>query len=451
MPTLTVGPVIGKVTATTARVLVEVDTEAEVTLTLRSDASAPHRITQRLPADRPQVFSFENLRPAATYDLRVEGAAGSPPARVRTPAVHPERFTHGVVSCNQPQHRDGTDLWQTLYDNFVRPDGLDALFHVGDQVYADGVYEWCYRKYCRSNGGSRALAETCRAAYRDVYRRTWQHPGTRAVLANVPNLMIWDDHEVHDGWSYQPERRADDVPARFVRRQARRVYREYQRQLWDAQPLTDTGGFEHHHHTWGEVGALFVDQRGGRTFHYDPEYPFLGKQQWEDLDAALGPGGTYESVRALVVVTTVPLAFIAAELQPLARRFADDLQDHWSGPEQRRDQTRLIRLLRAWKAQGAREVFVVGGDVHTGGHSRIVLDGEEVCRQLVSSPITHPPMSPLFYCLLQGAFLGQRVLPFNKRFRHGLFRRRRNFGVVQWSLPPGRTPRAQAGLVFAER
>jgi hypothetical protein len=36
--------------------------------------------------------------------------------------------------------------------------------------------------------------------FRAKYRETWRHPSTALVLAHVPNLMIYDDHEVRDNW-----------------------------------------------------------------------------------------------------------------------------------------------------------------------------------------------------------------------------------------------------------
>lgn len=36
--------------------------------------------------------------------------------------------------------------------------------------------------------------------YRELYRETWSHPPTQRVLANVPNLTIYDDHDFVDNW-----------------------------------------------------------------------------------------------------------------------------------------------------------------------------------------------------------------------------------------------------------
>ena len=43
--------------------------------------------------------------------------------------------------------------------------------------------------------------------------------------------MIWDDHEIRDDWGSRDERQ-DPGARRTIGRIARRVYREYQRQLW---------------------------------------------------------------------------------------------------------------------------------------------------------------------------------------------------------------------------
>lgn len=40
---------------------------------------------------------------------------------------------------------------------------------------------------------------------RGEYRRSWTFEPTAFVLANIPNLMILDDHDIRDDWGYCPE------------------------------------------------------------------------------------------------------------------------------------------------------------------------------------------------------------------------------------------------------
>jgi phosphodiesterase/alkaline phosphatase D-like protein len=67
--------------------------------------------------------------------------------------------------------------------------------------------------------------------YREVYRDTWRHPPTAKCLANCPNLMIYDDHEVRDNWGDIAEDWESSCAEFFVARCAWIVSMEYQRQL----------------------------------------------------------------------------------------------------------------------------------------------------------------------------------------------------------------------------
>lgn len=73
--------------------------------------------------------------------------------------------------------------------------------------------------------------ETVCEFYREVYRRTWRHLPTAYCLANCPNLMIYDDHEVRDNWADLAEDWNKESSDFFIAVCAWRVNLEYQRQL----------------------------------------------------------------------------------------------------------------------------------------------------------------------------------------------------------------------------
>jgi hypothetical protein len=70
-------------------------------------------------------------------------------------------------------------------------------------------------------------------AYREVYRDTWRYAPTAKCLANCPNLMIYDDHEVRDNWGDVKEDWDATSADFFVARCAWIVSMEYQRQLYE--------------------------------------------------------------------------------------------------------------------------------------------------------------------------------------------------------------------------
>jgi hypothetical protein len=453
MATMTLGPVIGKVTSRTARVLIEIDTAAEIVCTAEAPGKPKSTSKRKLTANRPAVFELSGLRPDTRYTIGFKGVTSPVPCTVRTYKADPTALNAAVVSCNFTVRRDDTDLWRNMLDQYVQPGHLDLLIHAGDQVYGDKAFEGALYVL---NGKAKATAAQAREIgdlYRQLYRWAWRHPATRAVLASVPNLMIWDDHEIRDDWGSREEDRDPASPAATIGRIARRVYREYQRQLWedgaDADP--PVGQLEDHMHAWGSVGVLFVDQRGARSFEIDPAYPYLGGAQWERVRAALGPGGTFAKVRALVVVTSVPLAYLGETVSTIGQNLVDDLRDHWVYGPHRKEQAEFLRALRRWKQEknGEREVLVVGGDVHIGCHTEIKHEGQLIFRQLVTSPITNKPPSWLAFQGLKGCLEVEQTLGDGYAFEHDRYVRSRNFGIVLARVPAQGQPKIEGSLYAA--
>lgn len=69
---LLIGPIIGLVTDTTARVLLEYDSDVSVTVTVVSTSSGKgSSVTKTLKERRPTIFKFGNLEPFTKYTVKV--------------------------------------------------------------------------------------------------------------------------------------------------------------------------------------------------------------------------------------------------------------------------------------------------------------------------------------------------------------------------------------------
>jgi len=134
-----VGPVIGKVTSTTAIVLLEVSLAGQVTVHLiprnNPDASVGSA-TLQMPKNRPRAFLVENLTPSVTYDVIFEGI-NAKDARKRTGVVktlpsHIERLRVVAVSCDRPERqKEGeTNMWEQLAKQ-IQNDEVDVILHLG--------------------------------------------------------------------------------------------------------------------------------------------------------------------------------------------------------------------------------------------------------------------------------------------------------------------------------
>lgn len=465
---ITIGPVVGLVGGTSARVLFETNSGGTVRVEVRRgnrvvcERDAP---TTRLV---PEAVTIDGLEPGVRYKLQLRDEHGGAPRRgsFRTPATAGGSFQAAVVSCNQILHEAPPAAWKRLatkVKSTSKP--VDLLLHVGDQVYGDegraggkSTFTRCIERL-QSSGGSaaswRGLVPWVTEQYRAMYRHWWSQPAVADVLANVSNLMIWDDHEVSDDWGDDNKFADPDRPEHHVAHGAWRAFHEYQRQLWDegarARPV---GGHEGYHQVIGDVGVLFLDMRGGRGFSiYDRESshpssatPFLGPAQWDHIRSALT--GPLMDVRLLIVACPVPLAYIGpdwADAYPLA--LEDDVRGQWSYRLNQAEQLQLMRTLFNWRdARPSVEIVIVSGDVHLGCCTTIErASGSASIKQLIASPIHRGAYSSLQMTALEGlirggpnAGLGTRPLPPEFTWRATSIVNEPNFGVVSARFGPRR-------------
>lgn len=449
MATVAVGPIIGKVTDTIARVAIELNQAATVTCVVTDGSGNSVPVQKQLEKAQFTAFEFSGLIPETEYTISFQGATSPVSGSFRTFSAMPDRMNIGAVSCNFTIRRKDTDLWADLRDRYIVSGILDLLLHVGDQIYGDSAFQEAESILDGRITGTQAQQRQIKELYRRLYRMTWRYPATRDVLARVPNLMIWDDHEIRDDWGSRADDSNSAAAAHHIGSLAHAVFREYQRQLWEDPADWPTEKFEDHFHKWGPIGVLFVDQRGGRSFERDTVRPYLGVPQWGRISSALASGGYFDDVRALIVVTSVPLVYLGDSITNGGSGIADDLQDHWAYGAHLAEQIQMLRALRKWKQVRGRELLVVGGDVHIGCRTDIEHHGKTIFKQLITSPITNKPPGWFAYQALKALLESEEELSDSYTFEHSNYTRKRNYGLIIVRIPttdPAATPKVSGGL-----
>lgn len=147
LPVVQVGPVIGKVTENSARILLEISEQGKVAMALENVGTTHHkntphsRVEKMLEAGRPGIFIFENLDPATRYRVKLTGCqiSANRISSFRTfPAERSPTVNFAVISCNKifitekeiPSH---SDLWAHLAKS-IEQRKIDMCLHIGDQV-----------------------------------------------------------------------------------------------------------------------------------------------------------------------------------------------------------------------------------------------------------------------------------------------------------------------------
>jgi hypothetical protein len=305
------------------------------------------------------------------------------------------------VSCN---HQKDEGAWQQL-GAFIEDSQPRFLLMMGDQVYLDQNGD-TWRSHLDSTSQKR------RQAIAQKYQDNWGREALRKVMANVPTYMIWDDHDIRDGWgSWAAE--SPTLTLRYPR--GEKIFRRHDAFFADARDVYLHFQMSHNPPValplpgqrkampvvlrCGRVLVLMLDSRGER----DPwrrEFPVLGAQQWEFIETLLA--NLPADVDTLAVVTPAPIATLSphsagqlalGDAQTDVRLFRrgdmramdrlindggrleaviDEVRDQWSHHLSRPEQERLIRQVGAARftnrlAGSPRAVAFLGGDIHLGG------------------------------------------------------------------------------------
>ncbi len=107
------------------------------------------------------------------------------------PGDHPEGFGVDALWAYSRRLQAGIEPWP------------DALLLNGDQVYADEVSpetaEFIRSRRDVSVPPGEQVADF--EEYTRLYQEAWSDPDIRWLLATVPSLMVFDDHDVIDDWN----------------------------------------------------------------------------------------------------------------------------------------------------------------------------------------------------------------------------------------------------------
>lgn len=369
---------------------------------------------------------------------------------------------------------DKEQLW---HEPRTHDKGLQR-FHIllmgGDQIYFDSIWEeidtlrhWVglSRKEQLAFKVSKALAQEIESYYLGLYRKRWLPPTRRPwgavpnrdsadAMATMPTIMMWDDHDIFDGWgSYTCEMQQSEL-FQTLFRCARKAFWIFQLQhmpqslpdlrlisrsnvsLKDpmfqpvdwaletkADPLalpllSNQPGFSFGFHV-GPVSILVADLRTerSRTQVMGPS-TWSAVQMWLD-DLPKGPAtnpGT--KCQHLLFLSSVPVAhpklsategFLDAfGHDHVTDSNADDIRDHWSHDDHEGERKRLLETLTAAAEKERTRVSIVSGDVHVAAwattYRRDIPPAQNWAQlhQFTSSAVVHPTLTGVFERIFLG-------------------------------------------------
>jgi hypothetical protein len=325
---LRLGPVVGHTDAESARVWIQpFDDPARYALRVYGASIVPFVPTETGKLEfNTGIAVVTGLRPDWRYRYSVlrlgrwvGGAAGSFRTMPQDPSMSPVLFA--AISCSRS---DKEGLWER-FAQFVEKAQPHFVLMMGDQIYLDEDPPDVFAEHFDSDPSIR------RQAMAEKYRLNWSRDSVRQVLANTPSYMMWDDHDIRDGWGSS----AADSPtllARYPRgssifeksvayfEDARDVYWHFQG-CHNPLPTNPVDPLLPNYIAGpagpgarrampfvfrvGRMVVLVLDSRGERdTFR--EQLPILGAEQWQFIDTVMT--SLPSDVDALAVVTPTPIA-----------------------------------------------------------------------------------------------------------------------------------------------
>ena len=304
----------------------------------------------------------------------------------------------------------------------------------GDQVYSDEMWKtvpeltaWLkLDKAARLSAPfSRSMRRQVDALFARIYVERWAQPEVAAMMARLPSVMMWDDHEIIDGWGSYPAEQHSCPVYQGIFQVARRYFRIFQWQCGDNEvhpaAIPDQDSFSLGFAGLGEMVLLVPDLRSERQPAL-PD-PITGKQlperilspaSWEAIYRWMSTRGSGH--RHLLLMSSIPVAYLdlsaiekLLDTLPGQQELEDDLRDHWRSNMHLQERLRLIHRLLAFATEGERRcrVTILSGDVHVGALSVIESTRDEhagpgsVINQLVSTGIVHPAPPALVRYVLE--------------------------------------------------
>lgn len=355
---------------------------------------------------------------------------------------------------------DKEQLWHETRTHDCGLQRFHLLVMGGDQIYFDPIWEdikllkkWIGmpRKKQLKYKVSASLEKAIEDYYINFYLSRWlprNHAPWGSVnktldsahgMARIPTVMMWDDHDIFDGWgSHSPEMQRSPLFQRMFYH-ARRAFWVFQMQQaadqlpeltlctevnmriddpifepikWSeilqadplALPLFDNQPGFSFAHTVGPVSLLVADLRTERSHEQ-----IMGPYTWRAMQQWLFCGiPECSTERHLLFVSSVPVMHPKLSLAELLMEnlgydhvldsSADDLKDHWTNDAHEGERKRLIETLFKTAEALQLRVTVLSGDVHVAAWGVVYrtdsdyADCSTQIQQLTSSAVVHPSL-----------------------------------------------------------
>ena len=382
-----------------------------------------------------------------------------------------------LMSCHNPETKKddgfgGFAVWHQIPEIIDEDQNANVRFAIlaGDQIYADEIE-------------AKALKETDVAKrkelYLGIYKKFWDNVDYRRVLCRLPAVLMWDDHDITDGWgSREDSFDAKDSSAftsewRGLFETAKEMFRIMQASR-NPDPLSRNfaSGFDTCFKV-GKAGFVVADLRSNRNIRrfykicnrkkvwigqiWSPEQ-LESIRNWiatnkKDLDTLFFISSVVFSHGAPLVEQYIlriwfwvidavnwvgRLRLWKRQLQWFNDKVGDlrdDINDSWGSAANRKEADRaldfLFELENPPDGKNPLNVVILSGDIHTPGYSTIYSadpkhTDKAIIPHIVATPVAYEPFSwlgeAIFRHLTKVVALGEKKVYTSQVSHHFCYR-----------------------------
>ena len=400
--------VVGDIGTTSARILYEFLEQEHVDFTY-TITNLLHNQSSNFPARQsklaPHILLLENLHTSTQY--RVTFNINNTEQNKELNFVEFTTFDEdqselniNVVSCNRYIEDRDEGMWEIVTKKQSEK-RQQATVHLGDQIYGDNIpYEFLDAVQQQISSQECVKYKRLVEWYRKYYRTTWMNPSMRSTLRLGGNWMIPDDHELlnnanPDFWNAKllPKRvTITSVFLKYLMRAGLQAFLEYQFQLHSDLPSDfafaedvcirfndidtfssednalwqkyDEFLFSEPFYFFRKIGRnylLFADTRYQKNFHFDSNHQWVGKNQFEEIEAFIKSAESEKQLNKLLIFSAIPVFYCSEFASNVA--YAVEGEKYSTHPDLQADLTILLSLLFD-SAISSSKIVLFSGDLH---------------------------------------------------------------------------------------
>ena len=408
------------------------------------------------------------LQPGTPYSVEVTPSGGAPLGTfyaTTAPADDMnEPFSFLTFSCMEPFATDpkGTpirfvnsfNLFKQRATGTWRPMGLPSrpsfALGLGDQMYVDAdpdkTKPLALFHGPRSNELAFNLDETT-TNLELLYRYHFAIPPLDAALRAMPTMMMWDDHEIRDGWGSHGDEKMGHWPAYFDKARRGFLANEAQR---NPGFQVDAPAADFSFRYGKQVRALVLDTRSCREISCEDS---VDRRNCGYSRALCESSRKRVTEWLQVTPESPPTLFIlglSTVLSMNETRFAnlpvpelaDDVADGWGSRAMSQERMWLLEVIeKHFIARPADRLLVVSGDVHESGLVFLTLEDQGTRRifghEVISSGLAADKMNAAY-----ASWMGSASGPLGRSVQSHVVGSVRSANFAEIFIKPGTAERA---------